>query len=310
MENFDIVGVGNATIDYLYLLTNLPSQDESAYILDETTSVGGASSNVVATLDQFGYSTGLVTRLGDDLNGQNIMADLQERGIDCTHVEICPGDTTAFARIYADGGGNNFIIGGGNSAARNRLNADRIQYLRHTTVVHTSGYAPPEILRKLLESGIPDERLFSFDLATVFDELSGRGYIRDDIEAAISAADLFVGNLSSVRSLFGTDDIDAMIANLQQCGLSRGVITMGENGAVLISSDDVIEIRAFDVEVADTTGAGDVFTACLLHAWFFNEMSMRRAGEFAAAGAALCCRSRGAQQKSLTIDAIEKLAEN
>ena len=55
------------------------------------------------------------------------------------------------------------------------------------------------------------------------------------------------------------------------------------------------EVPAFDVDAEDTTGAGDVFTAGLIHTWLLRNGSVRDAGRFAAAAAALSCTSKNAR---------------
>ena len=72
-------------------------------------------------------------------------------------------------------------------------------------------------------------------------------------------------------------------------------MTRGSEGALLVDGDSLIEIPAFDVAVEDTTGAGDVFTAGLIHAWLLEGSPAPEAGRFAAAGAALNCTAEGAR---------------
>jgi fructokinase len=44
------------------------------------------------------------------------------------------------------------------------------------------------------------------------------------------------------------------------------VVTRGEEGAMWVGPDDVVEIESHDVEVSDTIGAGDTFGAALVDA--------------------------------------------
>ncbi len=55
------------------------------------------------------------------------------------------------------------------------------------------------------------------------------------------------------------------------------------DGVYLFDEGQVRRRPAFDVEVTDTTGAGDAFTAGLIHAWVLEEMTMDEVIRFASA---------------------------
>ena len=69
-------------------------------------------------------------------------------------------------------------------------------------------------------------------------------------------------------------------------------ITLGERGSISFVHDEIIEVPAFKVEVADTTGAGDVFHGGyvygLLKGWSINDCV-----RFGSAVAAIKCREIG-----------------
>jgi ribokinase len=72
------------------------------------------------------------------------------------------------------------------------------------------------------------------------------------------------------------------------------IVTMGANGSVSARGDDMWHIGALDVEVVDTTGAGDaycgIFAACLQ-----AEKTLAEAMHHASVGASLSCLGLGAQ---------------
>jgi ribokinase len=73
------------------------------------------------------------------------------------------------------------------------------------------------------------------------------------------------------------------------------VETQGETGSFSFSGDEALHVPAFEVEVLDTTGAGDVFHGAylvgLLQGW-----DLRLAAQFAAAAAALKCSKLGGRR--------------
>nr|WP_277813212.1 PfkB family carbohydrate kinase [Haloferax sp. ATB1] len=72
-------------------------------------------------------------------------------------------------------------------------------------------------------------------------------------------------------------------------------LRQGSNGARLLEGGTVTDVPAFKVDVTDTTGAGDTFTAGLIHTWLLNDDTAHNAGRFAAATAALNCTELGAR---------------
>lgn len=69
---------------------------------------------------------------------------------------------------------------------------------------------------------------------------------------------------------------------------------MGRNGSYLAVGDsEPVYVPAVDCDVVDTTGAGNQFTAALIHARLFDDASAKMAGQIAARAAAQNCTARG-----------------
>jgi len=187
------------------------------------------------------------------------------------------------------------IIAGGQSVPNLRLDDSDIEYLSDANVVFTSAYAPDEVVSRLLaarERGVISTLVF--DLAGPLSELDGRGTSPTTIDRLLSVVDLFVVGEVAARSYFGGDGEEA-IASLTHQNVSRAAVTQGASGALLLEDDTVTEVPAFSVDVADTTGAGDAFTAGLIQTWLLDDDPAKEAGRFAAATAALNCTATGAR---------------
>jgi fructose-1-phosphate kinase PfkB-like protein len=86
---------------------------------------------------------------------------------------------------------------------------------------------------------------------------------------------------------------NAAIAGSIFDGLQLICVTRGAGGSLLISPTETVEHRGFDVQVADTIGAGDAFTACLAH-HYVRGVSLERISEAANLFAAWVVTQRGA----------------
>ena len=308
MPSRDVVAVGSAVIDHLYTLSNLPEPDGGAFVRDHTTDVGGVAANVAAGLAELGDETGVISRVGADTAAE-ITDDLQARGIDCSRIRS-GSEESSYTLVLRGQGGERMIIAGGQSVPNLRLNDHDITYASDAEVVFTSAYAPDAAVSKLVnarERG--DISTLVFDLAGPLSELEGRGTAPSTIDRVLSAVDLFVVGEVAARSYFGGGVEDAVTA-LARRAVPRAAVTQGENGACLIDGDAVTEVPAFDVNTEDTTGAGDVFTAGLIHTWLLDTDSMREAGRFAAAAAALSCTADHARGRLPTDADVREFLSN
>jgi sulfofructose kinase len=291
---FDAVTVGSALVDHVYSLSNLPEPDGGAFVHSESRSAGGVAANVATALTRLGRETGVVARVGDDEEGALVEADLEKRGIDATRVRRGDEDSS-YCLILRDPDGERMIIAGGDAVPALRLTDADLDYLRQSRVVFTSAYAPDEVVSRLVSARRNDDLPpLAFDLAGPLSELDGRGVTRETLDEALSVFDLLVTSEVPVQSYLGVGPHEAVEEFRARC-VERGAVTRGQDGALLFDESGVTEIPAFDVPVADTTGAGDAHTAGLIHRWLLGERSAEEAGEFAAAVAALNCGAEGAR---------------
>ncbi|WP_439028361.1 carbohydrate kinase family protein [Haloarchaeobius sp. DT45] len=290
-----VVTVGSALLDRIYPVTNLPEPDGGAFARDEQLAVGGVAANVAAGLSRLGRDTGVVSRVGRDDDGDHVLADLRERGIDSSRVERGE-ERSSYTMILRDDGGERMIIAGGDSIPNLRLGEDDIEYCREADAVFTSAYAPDPAVSALVEAARGDDGFppIVFDLAGPLAELEGRGARKATIDDLLSVVDCFVSSEVPIESYLGCTGREAA-AELRARGVSRAALTRGEDGALLLDGDDVVEVPAFDVDAVDTTGAGDAFSAGLVDAWILDGRPAREAGRFAAAVAAENCLGAGAR---------------
>jgi 2-dehydro-3-deoxygluconokinase len=87
------------------------------------------------------------------------------------------------------------------------------------------------------------------------------------IAAVLDRCDLALPTLGDEHALFGDRDVDGCLERLAAHGVGEVAVKLGDRGAC-VAYDGVVEHvpPAADVEVVDTTGAGDAFDAAYLHA--------------------------------------------
>src|SRR5690606_35278418 len=65
---------------------------------------------------------------------------------------------------------------------------------------------------------------------------------------------------------YGTEDVEDVAASWRDLGPSQTVLTRGGDGAVAFSASGRVQVAPVQVEVVDTVGAGDTFSACVIYA--------------------------------------------
>jgi sugar/nucleoside kinase (ribokinase family) len=94
------------------------------------------------------------------------------------------------------------------------------------------------------------------------------------------------------RQLAGVGDYLAACRAVRAMGPQHVVVTRGERGLVYLDDGDLADMPAFEVEVVDTTGAGDVFHGAFAYG-LVQGLALVRNLQFASAAAAMKCRQLG-----------------
>jgi sugar/nucleoside kinase (ribokinase family) len=92
--------------------------------------------------------------------------------------------------------------------------------------------------------------------------------------------DLFLPNESEAQLLTGHKNPEQALRACAELGLEHTVIKLGPRGAVAFRHDRLYSVAPPDVQVVDTTGAGDAFDAGFIDAWLSGadiEEQLRRA---------------------------------
>ncbi len=311
-REFDLVAVGSLAIDHIHRVTVLPKRDAGVAILDRRSGPGGVEGNIAAAAASLGLSVGMIGYVGADDAGEMILADFRERGVDVSRLQVgAPGDT-AYTYAFVDPRGDRMMMTGGKGVRGLKLDEDDDAYIRRARAVSTSGYLPWPLLQRV--AGVcaePGGPLLSFDLPGEFDDLEGRGFLPEHMEALLPSIDLFLTSRESLLSYAGAATIEHGLAYLRAGGIRRAAVSDGAQGVHLFEVHDGRgehhRLPAFPVQVVDTTGAGDVLHAALVAEWLLGERPADLAGRVAAAAAALACRGWGTRSALPSRDEVAAL---
>jgi ribokinase len=251
-----IAVVGSANVDLTTFTDQFPRPGETIFGKEFHLGFGGKGANQAVAARLCGAQVSMIARVGDDLFGPATVQNFTKQGIDAAHVRITPGVSSGVAPIFVDSAGQNriLVVMGANEklmpadvdAAADVLRAADCIVLQLEvpieTVYYTLRFAREHGIRSILNPA-PGQKL---DL----EQVANADYVIPNETEAEVLSGMPVGNLHEARNC---------AIHLLKCGLRRVIVTLGENGALLASKENVLHVPPYKVQPVDTTGAGDAF---------------------------------------------------
>ena len=294
MDAFDVVGVGIACLDMNTTVTSIPKIDENVLMLDYRKQMGGTVSTALAALQRLGASTKYMGMFGDDENGQYILDGLRAEGIDISSVRTVEGESSPFSFVMVDSMTSRRSIahfpGCEFTVPADCIDPDIVKSARllHIDIRTPAVVAACEAAR---EAGVP----ISVEANVVYPGL----------EENLDCGNIFITSREVFSDLVNEEDpVEAGRKAREQYNLDHVVVTLGAEGSVAIDEDEVVSSPGFEVKVADTTGAGDVFHGAYLYA-HLEGWDYARALRFANAAAAIMCTGQNGWADIPTLRGVE-----
>jgi sugar/nucleoside kinase (ribokinase family) len=292
---FDVVGMGLNSVDFLSLVSRYPESNSKTEILRFERSGGGQVATALVALSRWGIKTKYIGKVGSDELGQISLESLQQEGVDVSSVTTEPDTPTQLGNIIVEAtSGDRTILWRRDKRLMSREGELRKEEVCSGKLIHLDGHdirSAIQCARWAKEEGIP----------TVIDI--------DKVEPLTPELirDLnFVVTSSRFPSLFtGISDRKKALVELQRH--TRGFLctTLGPEGAMALVDGEILYAHGFQVDVVDTTGAGDVFHGGfiygLLQNWEVTEIL-----RFANAVAALKCRALGGRRGIPMLSEVQK----
>ena len=203
-----VVGIGEALWD----------------VLPEGKKIGGAPANFAYHVSQLGLESLVVSAVGDDALGEEILANFREKNLQCIVPEVAFPTGTVQVTVDAAGVPSYDI--------RQNVAWDNIPFT--------------EDLRRLAGQTCASQE-------TICDSLKRCNILKiNDEELAI---------VSRMFGFQGADMQENCRKLLDEYGLKMVILTCGVNGSYVFTPENVSFVATPEVKVADTVGAGDSFTA-------------------------------------------------
>ncbi len=274
-----------------------PAEDQdwgtTRFVATLETHSGGNGANTSLALAKIGVPVRLLGTVGRDEPGRFITRILGRSGVDTSFVETVDAPTAATVVLVNRAGDRKFLHRPGAGAlafaAPIEFTPERLAGMRH---YHMGSLFILPAFRPHAAKTL--ERARRAGLTTSLDtNWDAKGRWMQDLASCLPLLDYLFVNEDEARMLTGSPDPEAAGATLLEGGVRTVVIKLGARGCLVCPSDcEPLAVPAFDVQVKDTTGAGDCFVAGFLGS-LVRRASVPEAARFASAVAALTVQCVG-----------------
>ena len=289
--------VGSSNVDVVTYVERMPVWGETVAAPRFEMSFGGKGANQAVAAAKLGADVVMVSKVGDDLLGENVLGNFAALGVGAKHVGRVRNQTTGTATILVNEAGENFILivkgaNGDLTPADVEAAADDLKTC--------------DLI--LLQLEVPLETVYA---ALAFGKRYGVKTILNPAPAVttldaekVRLASFVAPNETELAILTGLpvgseDEIAAAAMRLVTQGNETVIVTLGARGSLLATQAGLKLIPPVTVRAVDTTGAGDAFIGSFAR-YFAAGLDLETALAKATRYAADSVTKRGAQKSFAT----------
>lgn len=292
----DVVGVGINATDTIIRLPRFPEFNSKVEILSAEVQPGGQVASAMVACQRWGMKTRYVGKVGDDEAGGMQRAALEREGVAAeVIVEAEASSQVAYILVDEDSGERTILW---KRDADIALKPEDLlpEWITQSRALHVDGHdtaAAATAAKWARLAGIP----VTADLDTVY----------PGVEALLPSVDYMITSRQFPERVTGESDLRNSLPELMRSYHSRLVAaTLGKDGVLAWDGREFTYSPGFEVNVRDTTGAGDIFHGAFLYG-MFRGWELAKTLEFSCAAAALNCTGSGARGRIGRVEEIEEL---
>jgi sugar/nucleoside kinase (ribokinase family) len=266
MARYDILVAGELNPDLILNGPDItPAFGQGEVLVEDAAFTIGSSAAIFATAAaKLGLRVGFVGIVGDDQFGQFMLRGLEDRGVDVSPVIVDEQLKTGCSVILSRGYDRAILT---HLGAINKLRAEQVtdDLLAQSEHLHVASY----FLQTDLQPGLPDLlrraglKGLTVSLDTNWDPEEKWG---PELGALYPQIDILFPNEQEARFLGRADSWREGALAISAKG-PMVIVKRGPEGAMAVVEDQFIDAGAINVDVMDTTGAGDNFNAGFLYGY-------------------------------------------
>ena len=302
----NIVVVGSLNMDLIVEVDRVPRVGETIKGENMNYLIGGKGCNQAVAASRLGNKVKMIGCVGNDSFGNEILNHLKKDGVNVDSIKKVDNISTGIATIFKMKYDNSIIvIPAANNYCSKELIDENIDVIKNADILITQLEIPIETVEYVLK--IAKEN----GVKTILNPAPARE-ISNDI---LKNVDFITPNETEFEVILAKELKDAkeleeaMIywQNKNKC--TKLIVTRGKDGSSYVEDNKVKTISTINVDVIDTTGAGDTFNGALAHG-ISNELSINDAITFAGIAASLSVTKFGAQTGMPEIKEVKSILNN
>jgi sugar/nucleoside kinase (ribokinase family) len=260
----NVICMGAHILDVLARpVSEIPPGQETVLVDQMRMTAAGTAAGTALTFAKLGASVRTAGAVGTDPAGDVLLSLLRRAGIDTSMVARKADAPTSMSVLPIRPNGERpalHLLGANLAYALDDVDWDAVAGADH---LHLGGaeLLGPDFAARILSHAKGNGASTSVDLIAP----GGMGTF-DLIGAALAYTDYLLPNEDQVVGFTGAADIAEGSRKLLDAGAGLLAVTCGADGAMVVSDEGTQQVPAFAVEVVDTTGCGDAFSAGFVYA--------------------------------------------
>jgi ribokinase len=246
-----IVVVGSLNMDLVARTRRLPQPGETIIGSGFSAFPGGKGANQSVAAARLGAAVKMIGRVGVDAFGDSLLRALATDNVDTSQVRRDSAVPTGIAMITVDASGQNTIVvtSGANAQVTPEDVSAAEGIFESASALVVQLESPLETVTRAVEIAKKHRVRVILNPAPA-----------QPLDAALlSRVDYLVPNRNELAQLSGRDSIREGVRRLQEIGVRGIVVTLGEEGALVVEGGRETHVGPHRVDVVDTTAAGDAF---------------------------------------------------
>jgi sugar/nucleoside kinase (ribokinase family) len=257
-----VVCAGIVVADHLCApIDHVPDAGELVAADQLVLNIGGCASNAAMDLSRLGVPAMICGKVGDDFFGRFVAETLQHQGVDCRALGVDASQPTSQTLIVnVRGEDRRFIHSFGANRSLSVADLD-VALATNPRVLYVGGYLilpglEGEALAERFAQARKQGTITVLDVAT-----PGPGAYLRHLWPLLPEVDVFLPNTDEATLILGEPEPALQARMFHDLGARRVVITMGENGAVVVSDEMRARLGTYPIPYVDGSGGGDAFDA-------------------------------------------------
>lgn len=257
---YDLISIGCLSFDTVVEVPFLPEVHSECFVRQIRNAHGGAAANVAAYSAFYGgLGVGLVSKIGGDEIGENLVTRMKEYGV-CTKgvSKLGNSSSTRIIMIQYHEGGRSYLV---HLGASEKLSIKDLpaEYLSNSVLFYVAP-CTTQVHKEFIEAGVKQKKLIAFNPGSVYLQQESQS----DLHQLLKFADFLFVNEQEAFCYSNKKSIDTAGFALQRLGAKHVIITHSDLGCSVFFQGKSKSFPSYNTEQVSSIGAGDAFAAGFL----------------------------------------------